>query len=106
MKRFLRFTSSKDAIDCDLKSADGWETTMFMERWKKRKLLSNRNFEKNMEYFLTSNDTNLAEALQQAESDRMIQPGLIVIGDRRYIKTVLENSRLKKEENQTDGPWE
>ena len=31
----------------------------------------------------------MAEALQQAESDGMIQPGLIVIGDRRYIKADL-----------------
>ncbi|KZR99856.1 Uncharacterized protein APZ42_004120 [Daphnia magna] len=33
--------------------------------------------------------TNLSEALQQCESDGMIQPGLITIGNRRNIKADL-----------------
>ncbi|XP_046639200.1 uncharacterized protein LOC124320375 [Daphnia pulicaria] len=153
MKRFPRFTSTKDAIDCDLKSADGWETALFTERWKKiEKSLAieilkkhgvflepsefttdivksyedplcdfNTANERTLLIFLSlpvlfpprlsrafkgntipnvtmlskklvrrfPNGTNLAEALQQAESDGMIQPGLIVIGDRRYIKADL-----------------
>nr|CAH0108538.1 unnamed protein product [Daphnia galeata] len=125
----------KPTIDCDVKSADGWETALFTERWKKiekslaieilkkhgvflepnaaneRTLLifqslpvlfpprPSRGFKGNTVPNVTMlskklvrrfpNGTNLAEALQQAESDGMIQPGLIVIGDRRYIKADL-----------------
>ncbi|KAK4024625.1 hypothetical protein OUZ56_010048 [Daphnia magna] len=100
VKRFPRFTTLKAADPLfDLNTANDRSLEVFLSlpvlfppcpsRASKGTTLPNPDMISQKLVRRFPEGTNLAEALRQAETDGMIQPGLIVIGDRRYLKADL-----------------
>ncbi|XP_045033534.1 uncharacterized protein LOC116929746 [Daphnia magna] len=68
VKRFPRFTTLKAAIDCDLLSAEGWQTEAFAQKWHKiEKNLAEEILRKHGDFLVPLEDLTLADAILSYE---------------------------------------